>query len=198
MEEETSKMLRDARGRFLKGTRPPTHTLITAENSSEFHRAWREKKQVAVLDAADAFARLDAEKADPRLRKIVAGEMPAMRAITVGRMAAAMDASNPYGNGAASWIVEHAGLAERPSGTEAAGDPLRDALASLFIEYARRVVAGEIVTRTEHENELGLAETSNRLDGFQRARGGAGPRVLSATPKTPHIYNTPRKNPGIF
>lgn len=93
---------------------PAERLQITPESSIHLQRIRRLKKQDAILSAANAGALLDAAQASPAIRDIVGyDDMAAVRAMTLGRMRAAMDSDNPYGNGAASWIMQESGLGER-------------------------------------------------------------------------------------
>jgi hypothetical protein len=143
----TGRIVRGADGRFLPGTRSPAP--ITNENARDMHALRREQKQAAILEAANAAAILQAEAAnDPQVKTIVGTDGQSwIRAVTLGRMGAAVDKDSPYGNAAATWLTENAGVSERQAHEQQySDDPLRE-LGARVLEYlAAR--AQSIVMRT--------------------------------------------------
>ena len=86
---------------------------LTSDSARQLVAKRTERKQAAIIEAANKAAQLDAAQARPEVREIIgADDLSFVRAVAVGRMGAAMDASSPYGNAAAQWLTENAGLAE--------------------------------------------------------------------------------------
>ena len=87
--------------------------MLTSDSARQMVAKRTERKQAAIIEAANKAAQLDAAQARPEVREIIgADDLSFVRAVAVGRMGAAMDASSPYGNAAAQWLTENAGLAE--------------------------------------------------------------------------------------
>ena len=88
-------------------------TRINQSNAAALATARQEKKRQAVVAGAQAVAVAQAKISKlPAVRALEHDEMAWIKAVAMGRAAAAIDNDSPYGNGAATWLVDNAGLAE--------------------------------------------------------------------------------------
>ena len=122
MSDTQSQIERDSKGRFL--SRPPGSPVITSDNARamlDLREKKRALKRLAVQDAANVVAILDAAKSEhPEIAELMHNDdgMAYIRAIAIGRQASAMDADSPYGVASANWIVDNAGIAESKQGDQ--------------------------------------------------------------------------------
>jgi len=96
-------IVRDSRGRFLPGTKPPKP--ITTENTLAFHRARQEQKRAVVAQAAN-----DAVENGELTTKH--GDLAFVAAITQTAMLKATTPDDPKAIDAARFLLQEAGLAE--------------------------------------------------------------------------------------
>ena len=140
--------------------------MLTSDSARQMVARRTERKQAAIIEAANKAAQLDAAQARPEVREIIgADDLSFVRAVAVGRMGAAMDASSPYGNAAAQWLTENAGLAEAKQ-TEQTQAQQGDTLAAL---YAMGAGAADAVLAWLAANSAARVQAADVVDAVSEA-----------------------------